>query len=109
MPDYNSLEIPIPNIKKQIKNGVIVDPSELVNSNRIDIVFKYIFVKYSMLYSGFNHWAVDLYKQHIAVLNGGYSMPNAFSNIKKTCLNDFVKMFKYLINGFIKKEYRRTS
>lgn len=89
-----------------IQHGIYVKPEELLNSNRIDIVFKYIYLKFSMKYKSFDNWSLDLYKQHVALLNGGLDGPNEFSNINKTSINDFVKMYKYLINGFIKNEFR---
>ena len=59
-----------------------------------------------MICKSFDNWALDLYKQHICLLNGGFDGPNSFSNISKSSVNDFVKMFKYLINGFIKDEFK---
>ncbi len=59
-----------------------------------------------MLYGSFDNWSLELYKQHIALLNGGFETPNSETKVQKSSINDFVKMFKYLINGFIKNEYR---
>ena len=32
-----------------VEHGIYIKPEELINSNRIDIVFKYIYLKFSML------------------------------------------------------------
>ena len=34
---------------------------------------------------------------------------NNISNINKTSINDFVKMYKYLINGFIKMSLEKND
>ena len=61
-----------------------------------------------MKYKSFDNWSLELYKQHIGLLNGGFEEANHISNINKTSINDFVKMYKYLINGFIKNEFREA-
>jgi hypothetical protein len=44
-----------------VDHGIYTKPEELINSNRIDIVFKYIYLKFSMKYKSFDNWALDLY------------------------------------------------
>ena len=62
-----------------------------------------------MIYGSFDNWSKDLYKQHISLLNGGFQNPDTKTKIQKSSLNDFVKMFKYLINAFIKKSIMRKD
>jgi len=91
-------------IRHPSNNEIYLNPLEFLDSNRFDIIFKYIYVKYTMIYKNFNNWTEELYKQHIAVINGGYQHPMD-SKMAKNSLSDFSKSYKYLINAFIKKSY----
>ena len=75
----------------------------MLNSHRFDVIFKYIYVKYSILYKNFDNWTKDLYKQHIQLFNGEYENDTMYQEEEKHGISAFFKKFKLLINSFFKK------
>lgn len=83
-----------------------VEPIKLLNFNRFDIIFKYIFIKYTLIYKTFDNWSLNLYKEHIQLLNGGYEMKTIYQKDVKNSVAEFVESFKQLINSFINNGFR---
>ena len=81
-------------IEKNYKPGNIysVDIYNLLSPTRFDIIFKYIYAKYR------SPWAMNYYKNHIKVLNGGYEMITDVQEIEKNSTDEFVKLFLELID-----------
>lgn len=92
------------NIKKLLEKKYI-NPLQLLHSNRYDIIFKYIYIKYANIYKFFGNWTSELYKQHIQLLNGGYEMITSVQNKQKNSVKDFFIDFQNIINIFIKNQY----
>ena len=92
------------NIKKILEKKY-VNPLQLLHSNRYDIIFKYIYIKYASIYKFFGNWTSELYKQHIQLLNGGYEMLTFVQNKQKNSVKDFFIDFQNIINIFIKNQY----
>ena len=65
-PQRKNPDFEIPKLKK-------INPIELLNYYRYDVIFKYIYVKYNLLYSINelkNTWYKQIYIDHIRVFNG---------------------------------------
>tara|TARA_Y100000991_G_C21973693_1_gene350961 strand:- start:2015 stop:4801 length:2787 start_codon:yes stop_codon:yes gene_type:complete len=58
-----------------------------------------------MLLDNFQNWTLDLYVQHIKLLNGCYEMLTKFQKKEKNNINDFSMSFTKLINSFIGNTY----
>lgn len=92
------------NIKKILEKKY-VNPLQLLHTNRYDIIFKYIYIKYASIYKFFGNWTNKLYKQHIQLLNGGYEMLTSVQNKQKNSVKDFFIDFQNIINIFAKNQY----
>ena len=76
----------------KIDQSYKVNPLDLLSPQRFDILFKYIYVKYR------SQWALDYYREHIRVLNGGYEMVTEVQETEKNSVDEFSSTFKSLIN-----------
>jgi hypothetical protein len=86
-----------------------INSLNLVSWNRWDIIIKKIYVYYFLLYKNNPpKWVIELYYDHIAVLNGGIEEQTMFQNDNKTNINEFINSFNELImniknNGYDSK------
>jgi hypothetical protein len=95
------------------KNIKKVNPLTLLSPKRIDIIAKYIYVKYLNLgISG--QWFRDIYKEHILVFNGGYepaahaALEGTKSPVKKD-INAFIEMITNLNHSIRNDGYDETK
>lgn len=63
----------------------------ILNGTRFDLFAKYIYAKYFIRRID-SHWFIELYRDHISVLNGGWEHPGI-----KCSLDDFVEAYNTLI------------
>ena len=82
-----------------------INPIEVLDYNRYDLIFKYIYIKYSAIFGTFNNWTQDIYKQHIQLLNGCYEMKTLYQREEKNIFNDFLVSFQLLIHSFNENNY----
>lgn len=78
---------------------------DYLNYNRYDLIFKYIYIKYSELYNNYNNWTRELYINHLKLLNGCYEMKTKFQKEEKHTSSQFVESFNKLIEDFKKNTY----
>jgi hypothetical protein len=75
-----------------------IDSLTLVSWNRWDILIKKIYAYYFLLYNNNPpKWIIDLYYDHIAVLNGGIEEQTMFQTNNKKNINEFINSFNNLI------------
>lgn len=83
-----------------------IKPTQLLPWNRWDIIIKYHYVYIYLLYLGKPpKWIIELYNDHILVLNGGYEEKTVFQSESKNSVEQFITDFDKLIeniknNGF---------
>ena len=80
-----------------------VNSNELLSNNRLDVVFKILYLKYR--YLKLNELADQIYNNHIEIItNGIFTEPNS---TKKT-LNDYRKIFNEIFNSIKSQGFNKN-
>jgi hypothetical protein len=79
-----------------------IESTKLLSWNRWDIIIKYYYVYVYLLYQGNPpKWILNLYSDHILVLNGGKEEKTVFQPNSKDSVNHFIQDFNKLISSIL--------
>jgi hypothetical protein len=83
-----------------IAKVVDLNPLSVINSNRIDIIAKYIFAK-SLVENKNVDWAKEVYAEHLRAFNNFHEADSS----NKTSLEDYISAFDSVINSIKSKGF----